>query len=82
VLDTLVGHNSYVNVLTMSRNGQLVASGSADETIRIWNVATGQLQLVYTGFDMPVDHILLPSEKQVVTASRANPAIKTWAVEP
>jgi len=82
VLDTLVSHKSYVNVLAMSRDGQRVASGSADQTVRIWDVATGQLQVVYTGFDMPVDHILLPSQIQVVTASRENPAIKAWSVEP
>ena len=82
MLNTLAGHTSFVNVLTMSSDGQIVTSGSADETIREWDVATGQLRRIYSGFGMPVDHIILPGEAQLVTASRENPAIKAWLVEP
>jgi WD40 repeat protein len=81
VIDTLEAHTSYVNVLTMSRDGQTVASGSADETVRLWDVATGELIATLTGFAMPVDPVLLPSKNQIVTASRANPAIKVWLAE-
>jgi WD40 repeat protein len=69
-------------VLTVSRDGQTLASGSADETVRFWDVATGELKATYTGLGMPVDHLLLPSEKQIVTASRENSAIKAWNLQP
>ncbi|NER78605.1 MAG: protein kinase [Leptolyngbya sp. SIO1D8] len=82
VLDTLLDHTSYVNVLTLSRDGQTVSSGSADATVRVWDVKTGQLLAIHTGFDMPVDHVIQPSEKQLVTASRENPAIKAWLTDP
>ena len=82
VLNTLSDHASYVNVLTFSRDGQIVGSGSADATVRIWDVKTGTLLRMHTGFDMPIDHLMMPSQKQLVTASRQNPAIKTWLTEP
>jgi serine/threonine protein kinase len=81
-LETLSGHTSFVNVLTISRDGQTLSSGSADETVRQWDVATGDLRAIYTGFEMPVDHIIWPTEEQLVTASGETPAIKAWTVEP
>ncbi len=47
-LRTLTGHQGPINVLAFSPNGSLLASGSADKTVRIWNVAQGteQTQLI------------------------------------
>ena len=36
---TLTGHTSFVNCLLQLKNGDLV-SGSADKTIKIWNIET------------------------------------------
>ncbi|MDT9338527.1 WD40 domain-containing protein, partial [Trichodesmium erythraeum 21-75] len=32
----LVGHSKYINSVTFSRDGKSLASGSSDNTIRIW----------------------------------------------
>lgn len=37
----LMGHMSAVNSVAFSRDGQTLASGSADNTIRLWDVASG-----------------------------------------
>ena len=34
---TLVGHSSSVYSVAFSPDGKLVVSGSADETVKIWN---------------------------------------------
>ena len=39
---TLQGHTEYVTSVAYSPNGSRIASGSADDTVRIWNVATGE----------------------------------------
>jgi len=36
------GHASYVESVTFSPDGKLLASGSYDETVRLWKVETGQ----------------------------------------
>ncbi|KAF3193802.1 hypothetical protein TWF225_009347 [Orbilia oligospora] len=41
ILQTLEGHTSTVTSLAFSANDDLLASGSSDETLRIWDVATG-----------------------------------------
>ncbi|SPJ87080.1 uncharacterized protein FTOL_12105 [Fusarium torulosum] len=49
VLQTLEGHTSLVNSVVFSSDGTLIASGSWDRTIKIWNVATGiNIESFYT----------------------------------
>jgi WD40 repeat protein len=42
ILKTLRGHTSSVWSVSFSPDGAIVASGSADETVRLWNIETGQ----------------------------------------
>ncbi|MEM7133727.1 MAG: tetratricopeptide repeat protein [Chloroflexota bacterium] len=39
----LKGHTGWVNSVAFSPDGRLLASGSSDQTVRIWNVQTGHL---------------------------------------
>ena len=42
-LRTLTGHQSPVNSVSFSPDGKTIASGSYDKSIKLWNVADGQL---------------------------------------
>ena len=41
---TLEGHSFSVNAVAFSSDGKLVASGSGDRTVKLWDPATGALQ--------------------------------------
>jgi WD40 repeat protein len=41
-LQTLHGHTDWVRSVTFSPDGQTLASGSTDETIKVWDVNTGK----------------------------------------
>ncbi|MEH2125441.1 MAG: protein kinase [Nostoc sp.] len=42
LLRTLSGHSSSANSVAISSDGQMLASGSRDNTIKLWEVATGR----------------------------------------
>ncbi|HEY9633566.1 MAG TPA: hypothetical protein V6D14_09180, partial [Coleofasciculaceae cyanobacterium] len=41
-MQTLQGHSGWVESITFSLDGQLLASSSLDQTVRLWKVGTGQ----------------------------------------
>ncbi|MBI3460117.1 hypothetical protein HY009_04220, partial [Candidatus Acetothermia bacterium] len=40
---TLSGHEGWVHAVAYSSDGKLIASGSADHTLRVWEAETGKL---------------------------------------
>ncbi|MBC8871473.1 MAG: WD40 repeat domain-containing protein [Planctomycetes bacterium] len=51
LLATLEGHTGDVRSLSFSPDGLVLASGSADQTVRLWDVNTGQLRSVLPVFE-------------------------------
>ncbi|KAL1997109.1 hypothetical protein VTN49DRAFT_7974 [Thermomyces lanuginosus] len=43
-LQTLESHTGIISSVAISPNGQLLASGSSDKTIRLWDLPTGELR--------------------------------------
>ena len=46
---TLTGHLDYVFAVAFSPDGNRVASGSKDNLVKIWNVATGAQVISFMG---------------------------------
>lgn len=55
LLFTLEGHDRIVSALAFSPDSQTLATGSADETIKLWNVATGKVIDDLEGHSRPVN---------------------------
>ena len=64
--------------MDFSRDGLTLSTGSADKTVRIWNVETGATEQVLSGFHMLVDRVVVSPSGQIVTASKTASAIKVW----
>ena len=66
-LNLLTGHTRQVTAVAFSPDGNTLASGSKDETIRLWDVLTGEQKNKFTG------------QKRTITAIAFSPDGKTLA---
>lgn len=76
--DTLKGHSSDVNSVTFSPDGQMLATGSDDLTIKLWNLATKQEIRTFKGHTSWVWAIAISPDGQTIASGSADKTIKLW----
>ncbi|GAB1538581.1 hypothetical protein NUACC21_12430 [Scytonema sp. NUACC21] len=77
-IHTLTGHNDWVNAVALSSDGQYVVSGSFDNTIKIWELATAKEIHTLTGHNHSVYAVALSSDGQYVVSGSDDNTIKIW----
>ncbi|MDB9449523.1 WD40 repeat domain-containing protein [Dolichospermum circinale] len=78
LIRTLKGHSSSVYAIAVTPDGKTVISGSADDTIKIWDLGTGTEKFTLEGHSNSVNAIAVtPDGKTVISGSRDN-TIKIW----
>ncbi len=82
---TLTGHSDTVQSLAISPDGTTLATGSLDHTIKLWNLATGELLSTLTGHSSVVLSLAFsPDGKTLASASNMefqDGNIKLWDVD-
>ncbi len=77
---TLKGHTDGVYTVAFSRDGQLLATGSHDGTVRLWNVASGKRLATLTGHEGKVHWVTFsPDGKRLATAGE-DKTMRVWDV--
>ncbi|KAF5854759.1 hypothetical protein ETB97_011894 [Aspergillus alliaceus] len=77
-LQTLESHSRWVQSVAFSPNGQLLASGSGDETIKLWDPMTGDLHHTlecHSGF---VHSVAFSPNGQLLASGSNDQTIKLW----
>ena len=83
-LPPLNEHSGSVKAIAISPNGQLLASGSSDKTIKIWNLTTGKLHASIKASIIIVKYIVFSPDGQTLVScgkfETGNNNIKLWDV--
>ncbi|MBE9007629.1 serine/threonine protein kinase [Fortiea sp. LEGE XX443] len=75
---TLKGHASDVNSVAFVPNGQTLASGSDDKTIKLWNLATGKEIHTLKGHLKWIWAIASTPDGKILASGSADKTIKLW----
>ncbi|HBB33245.1 MAG TPA: hypothetical protein DDZ80_25855 [Cyanobacteria bacterium UBA8803] len=78
LVSTLTAHSDQVNSVTISPDGQTIASGSFDKTIKLWHLGTGKLLHTLSGHADWVYAIAITPDGQKLVSVSADKTIKVW----
>ncbi|KAM6504757.1 hypothetical protein FSOLCH5_015252 [Fusarium solani] len=75
---TLEGHGHWVRSIAFSPDGKLIASGSGDETIKVWDAATGEVRHTLQSHGHWVRSIAFSPDGKLIASATADTTIKVW----
>ncbi len=78
---TLTGHHGEVFALASSSDGLHLASGSGDETIRLWNPRTGRLQQELKGHTGAVNTLAFSADNRFLASGGRDRTWRIWELE-
>ena len=77
-LQTLEGHDDMVSAVAFSHDGKQLASGSYDNTVRLWNPATGTLQSTLKGHDGTVNAVAFSQDGKQFASGSYDKTVRLW----
>jgi Trypsin-like peptidase domain/WD domain, G-beta repeat len=78
LLATLTGHSDYVFSVAFSPDGRTLASGSRDNTIKLWDVPSQRQIATLTGHSNYVFSVAFSPDGQTLASGSADKTIKLW----
>ncbi|MEH2380506.1 MAG: serine/threonine-protein kinase [Nostoc sp.] len=80
LLSTLSGHAWAVLTVAFSPDGQILATGSDDNTIKLWEVNTGQLICTLVGHSWSVVAVAFSADGETLLSASCDKTVKLWRV--
>jgi WD40 repeat protein len=73
-------HNGAVYGTAVSKDGNLIVSCSADQTVRVWDNVAGQQKFSLAGHRGPVHAVALSPDESFVVSSGADGTLRLWDI--
>ncbi|MEO1144850.1 MAG: protein kinase [Cyanobacteria bacterium J06638_22] len=77
-LHTLTEHSSWVTSVALNAAGNLIASGSLDDTVKVWNPQRGTLVYNLTGHTRDVNTVAISPDGKTLVSGGDDSMIKVW----
>ncbi|KAI9768893.1 MAG: hypothetical protein M1839_003847 [Geoglossum umbratile] len=77
-LQTLEGHSDEVNSVAFSPDGKLVASGSDDRIVKLWDTSTGVQLQTLEGHSGWVNSVAFSRDAKLVASGSADKTVRVW----
>ncbi len=78
-LYTLTAHSSWVTCVAVSTTASTFASSSLDDTIKVWNINTGELLLNMTGHTRGVNTITISPDGRTLVSGSDDYTVRVWS---
>lgn len=80
-LKTLYGHTNWVWSVVFTPDGQTLASGGDDKTIRLWDVRTGQCLKTLHGHTSWVWSVAISPDGEILASGSKDETIRLWDIK-